>query len=97
MKDVRLESRERGMEHTGCGARGDRGERVDPVTVAATSRTDRSRVIFLRVSTPASALMDFARCLLVSSGWESTRFILIERYVSEATRLGKGKTHVFRA
>lgn len=70
---------------------------MDPVTVAATSRTDRSRVIGLRVNTPASVLTHFARCFLVSPGWETTMFMLMRRYVRQKAGLTWGRAHVFRA
>ena len=67
-KSFRSELNELRKGHTGREARADREEKVDPVTVAATSRTDRSRVIVLLVNTPASEFIHFARCLSVSSG-----------------------------
>lgn len=82
---------------TGRETREDREVEMDPVTVAATSRADRSRVIFLQVRTQASALTHFARCLVVRSGWESTRFILVKWYINKTARFNRYKTHVFRA
>lgn len=96
-KGFRSESSELRRGHTGREAREDREERVDPVTVAATSRTDRSRVIVLLVNTPASEFIHFARCLSVSSGLESMRFALVKLYVSGAARFNGSETHVFRA
>ena len=72
-------------------------EGVDPITDAATSRIDWSRVIDLLAKTPASAFTHFARCLLVSSGLESTRAVLAEWYVSKTSRFDKSETYVLRA
>lgn len=82
---------------TGCEVRADCEERVDTVTVAATSRIDWSRVIDLLVNTPASAFTHFARCLLVSSGLESTMFVLAKWYMNEAVRFDKSEAYVLRA
>lgn len=83
--------------HTARELRERREGNVDPVTVEATSRTDRSRVMRLVLRIPASVLTCFVRCLSVAPGQESTRVILIEWYIIRTERFRRGTTYVFRA
>ena len=85
-KGVRLMLYGDRAERTRGKFREDREENADPVTVAATSRTDRSREIFLFLRMPVSVLTHFASFLPVSSGSECMRFNLVERYINNTKR-----------
>lgn len=70
---------------------------ADPVTVEATSRTDRSREIVLFLKMPARLLTHFASSLPVSPGLECTRFNLVQWYINKTKSFSRDKAHVFRA